>query len=120
MRGGGVAVTNPWSGRVETIYWPNNIRSGSFRVWGTVSSVRKGEGWDWAIEIFLGSIWHSSNGDFDRFVQGLFETWLEEFLHMIYRWERVNSDSFLTKEDEFSFVDEEKPVKEWVRLLTEF
>jgi hypothetical protein len=46
VRGWEGVTTDPWSGRVETIYWPDNMyESGFFRgVWGTVSSIRKGEG----------------------------------------------------------------------------
>jgi hypothetical protein len=82
-------------------------------------NIKKGEDWDWAIEIFLGSIWHDCKGDFEKFVKELIKTWLEEWLHMIYRWERVNSESFLTKDDPFHFFDEEKPVRTWVQILTE-
>jgi hypothetical protein len=65
-------------------------------------------------EAFVGSIWVYCKGDFDGFVQMLYEVWLEEFLHMVYRWERFSSQDFQLNP---ALIDEEKPVKEWVRLL---
>jgi hypothetical protein len=91
-----------------TFYWPDNNY-----LLGTIGTAWESTGfvWDWAIEIFLGTIWEESKGDFDTFVKELIKTWLEEWLHMVYRWERI--------EEEFSFSDEEKPVKAWVQMLTE-
>ena len=43
------------------------------------------------------------------FVKELFKVWLEEWLHMIYRWERA---------DNYAFMDEEKIVRTWVELLS--
>jgi len=99
-------VTNPWSGRIETFYWSN-----SNNLFGTICATWEGNGWNWAIEIFLGSIWEDSKGDFDTFVKELNRTWFEEWLHMVYRWERT--------EEGCSFSDEEKPVKAWVQTLTD-
>jgi len=113
-------VTNPWSGGIETIYRAENMhRSRILRgLCGTVSDAKQGREWDWRIEIFLGTIWEDCKGDFDTFTRELFKVWLHEFLHIIYRWERVNSEAFLTKNDEYAFIDEEKPVETWVQMLT--
>jgi len=118
---GEVTVSNPWIEEIEVIYWPRNMyRSAFFRgLWGTVSDFNRGDRWDWAIEIFLGSIWEHSKGDLKAFIKELFRTWLEEWLHMIYRWERVEDRHFLEKDDPFNFWNEEKPVRKWVSLLTE-
>jgi hypothetical protein len=113
-----MSVTDPWSGEVKTIYWAENMyNSEIYRgLFGTVCDIKKGDDWDWAIEIFLGSIWHYTQ-DFQTFTKEFFRTWLEEWLHMVYRWERVNSRSFCEKDDQFHFMDEEKPVRAWVKML---
>jgi len=85
---------------------------------GTVCDVKKDDERDWAIELFLGSIWEYSKGNFNLFVKNLFKVWLEEWLHMVYRWERVESKRFCEANDEFHFLDEEKPVRKWVHILT--
>jgi hypothetical protein len=104
---------------METIYWPRNMYKTPLHtgVFGTVSDFKKAEGWDWAIEIFLGTIWEYCRGDFEAFIKELVETWLEEFLHVLYRWERVESSKFLEKDDPFHFPDEEEPVRTWVEKL---
>jgi hypothetical protein len=114
-----MTVTDPWSGMVETVYWPDNMyNSDVYRgLMGTVSDVFRDGEWDWCIEVFVGSIWVYCKGDFDSFVQMLYEVWLEEFLHMVYRWEWFSSQDFQLNP---ALIDEEKPVREWVRLLTEF
>ena len=115
-----MSVTSPWSGEVETIYWPKDMyKSDIYKgLFGTVCDIIKGDDWDWAIEIFLGSIWHYCKGDFQRFVKEFIRTWLEEYLHMVYRWERVNSKNFCEKANNpFYFWDEEKHVRTWVKIL---
>ena len=123
-----LTVSNPWNGDIKVVYWPKNMyRSRWFRgVMGTVSDTIKAidergrpTKWDWCIEVFIGTIWEHSKGDFDRFVKELFRVWLEEWLHMIYRWERVNHKRFCEEGDPFHFDDEEKPVRKWVQTLTE-
>lgn len=106
-----VKLTNPWTGSIEVIYWPDNMyRSKVYRgVMGTVSDIKKRGKWDWVIEIFLGTVWEYSKGDFKVFVEELFKVWLEEYLHMVYRFE---------KEPTTHLWDEEKVVKTWVQMLT--
>jgi hypothetical protein len=107
-------VTNPWSGQVETRFWTDNLYESEYLhgVWGTVGDMKRGRDWDWCIEVFLGSIWHACQGDFDSFIHELNRTWLEEFLHMVFRWERVEQGWGLV-------LDEERPVRAWVKLLLE-
>ena len=116
-------VSNPWRDAIKVVYWAKNMHKSKYfkGIMGCVSDtvVSKDEHgrpllWDWCIEIFLGTIWQEAEGNFERFADLLFKTWLEEWLHMIYRWERVHS---LNKED-FEFRDEEKPVRAWVKVLT--
>lgn len=79
--------------------------------------MKKGKEWDWAIELFLGSIWEYSKGDLGLFMKNLFSVWLEEWLHMIYRFERVMCGRFCEESDPFHFWDEEKPVRRWINML---
>ena len=114
-----MALIDPWSGKIETFYWPNNICLGSSKLFGAIGLVFKGNKWEWAIEIFLGSIWHGCGEDFEAMVKKLSETWLHEFLHMIYRWEKGNAPQFfkalllkggLSEEDEII-------INKWLQLL---
>ena len=116
-----MTVSNPWIEEIKTIYWPDNMYHSTWfkGLMGTVSDVKRGDRWDWVIEMFLGSIWEHSKGNFEAFVRELFRTWLEEWLHMIYRWERVKDERFLEKDDPFNFQDEEEPVRKWISLLSE-
>jgi len=104
-------VSNPWKDDIDVIYWVEDMTNSRYLkgLVGTVSDARLKCGcWDWKIEIFLGTIWTRVKGNFKEFVKELFRVWLEEWLHMIFRWER------------FKLVDnsEEKPVRKWVELLT--
>ncbi|MCR6691556.1 MAG: hypothetical protein MRT15_04130 [archaeon YNP-LCB-003-016] len=116
-----VAASNPYV-KVKTIYSPLNMLESQthYGIMGAVSEVRKRNGWDWCIEIFLGTIWYACNGDFNKFIRELIATWLEEYLHMIYRWEKGKisrekaplSDRFYS-----GSLYEEKIVGLWVRKL---
>lgn len=104
-------VSNPWYG-VRTFYWVKNMMKTDtiFRgITGCVSDIPSGRyGWDWCIEIFLGSIWERAK-NFDKFVEQLSKIWLHEYLHMIIDWERVYSNEKVN--------DSEKAVKTVEGLL---
>jgi hypothetical protein len=102
-----MTLTDPFFGEIKVFYNTKNMYNSDWfkGLHGTVSEYMKGNSWDWCIEIFLGSIWHYSKGDFNKFVEEFINTWLEEFLHMIYRWEGIKTS------------DEEETVKKWINLL---
>lgn len=114
-------VTNPWSGNVKTLYRLERQHDNFFNggvLLGAVSDVGVAHDWDWAIVVFLGAVWQHSEGDFEKFVETLNKVWLEEFLHMVYRWERCMYLWQHGSEGPFNFWDEERPVKAWMQLLT--
>jgi hypothetical protein len=103
-----MSLTDPFFGEIKVFYNTKNMYNSDWfkGIHGTVSEYMKGNSWDWCIEIFLGSIWHYSKGDFNKFVEEFINTWLEEFLHMIYRWENQRIPR-----------NEEEIVKDWLILL---
>ena len=117
-----MAVSNPFV-RVKTIYSPQNMFKSLvyYGLMGTVSEVKLNDKCDWAIELFLGTIWKKCNGKFGKFVKELSKSWLHEYLHMVYRWERGKlSMEKAPLLDRFyaGSLYEERIVKRWVRLLT--
>jgi hypothetical protein len=109
-----VAASNPYV-KVKTIYSPLNMLESQtqYGIMGAVSEVRKRNGWDWCIEIFLGTIWYAVDGNFRKFVEELCRTWLEEYLHMIYNWEKNTQPKKL----QTGPLHEEKIVGLWVKKL---
>jgi len=109
-----VEASNPYV-KVKTLYNPVNMLESQthYGIMGAVSEVKKRNGWDWCIEIFLGTIWYAVDGNFRKFVEELCRTWLEEYLHMIYNWEKKTQPKKL----QTGPLHEERIVGLWVKKL---